>query len=270
MDVYWWQDGGGVFAPAACRLKYWDGANFVLVQNPVGLGVALNQYNTTTFNTVTSTKFRLEFDSDGTHSTGILQWKIYDTGATPNFAPVVVGDADRDVVIDGVTYLTGAVRDDGKMYLTPQISWSALPGPGSVTFSNASSTNTTVSLTGLGPNVLQLTANDGQYQGSNTVNVTVQPQFSSNHPLPVYVDKNSYTISNRLWNYRLSKNITNWIPHLYAELNDSNNPTGNINSFIQAGNKLASRAYGLRSRGRILGLDAYTLNTVEAMCYALN
>ena len=184
MDVYWWQDGAGVFAPAACRLKYWDGANFVLVQNPVGLGVALNQYNTTTFNTVTSTKFRLEFDSDGTHSTGILQWKIYDTGATPNFAPVVVGDADRDVVIGGVTYLTGAVRDDGKLYVTPQISWSALPGPGSVTFSNASSTNTTVSLTGLGPNVLQLTANDGQYQASNTVNVNVQPQFSSVHPLP--------------------------------------------------------------------------------------
>ncbi len=268
MDVYWWQDGGGVFAPAACRLKYWDGANFVLVQNPVGLGVALNQYNTTTFTTVTSTKFRLEFDSDGTHSTGILQWKIYDTGVTPNFAPVVVGDADRDVVIGGVTYLTGAVRDDGKMYVTPQISWSALPGPGSVTFSNASSTNTTVSLTGLGPNVLQLTANDGQYQASNTVNVTVQPQFSPVHPLPVYVDKNSYTISNRLWNYRLSKNITNWIPHLYAELNDSNNPTGNINSFIQAGNKLASRAYSVP--GADPWADAYTLNTVEAMCYALN
>ncbi len=268
MDVYWWQDGAGIYAPAACRLKYWDGTNFVLVQNPVGLGVALNQYNTTTFNTVTSTKFRLEFDSDGTHSTGILQWKIYDTGVTPNFAPVVVGDVDRDVVVGGVTYLTGSVRDDGKLYVTPQVSWSALPGPGSVTFSNATATNTTASLTGVGPNLLQLTANDGQYQSSNTVNVNVQPQFSTAHPLPLYVDKNTYTINSSLWKYRLSKNITNWIPHLYAELNNTANVTGNINSFIQTSNKLAGAAYTVPTADPYA--DAYTLNTVEAMCYALN
>ena len=268
MDVYWWQDGAGIYAPAACRLKYWDGSNFVLVQNPVGLGVALNQYNTTTFTTVTSTKFRLEFDSDGTHSTGILQWKIYDTGATPNFAPVVVGDVDRDVVIGGVTYLNGAVRDDGKMYLTPRVSWSALSGPGSVTFSNALATNTTASLTGIGPNILQLSAYDGQYQSSNTVNVNVQPQFAAAHPLPLHVDKNTYTINSKLWNYRLSKNITNWIPHLYAELNATNNSVGNILSFMQASNKLAGLAYSVPNADPYA--DAYTLNTVEAMCYALN
>ena len=268
MDVYWWQDGAGIYAPAACRLKYWDGANFVLVQNSVGLGVALNQYNTTTFTTATSTKFRLEFDSDGTHSTGILQWKIYDTGATLNFAPVVVGDVDRDVVIGGITYLNGAVRDDGKMYATPQISWSALSGPGSVTFNNAVATNTTASLTGLGANVLQLTAFDGQYQSSNTVNVNVQPQFSTAHPLPLYVDKNTYTINSSLWKYRLSKNITNWIPHLYAELNATNNSVGNIFSFMQASNKLAGLLYSVPNADPYA--DAYTLNTVEAMCYALN
>lgn len=268
IDVYWWQDGAGIYAPSACRLKYWDGTNFVLVQNPVGLGVALNQYNTTTFSTVTSTKFRLEMDSDGTHSTGVLQWKIYDTGATPNFAPVVVGDVDRDVVAGGQTYLTGAVRDDGKLYAAPQISWSALPGPGSVTFSNAAATNTTATLTGIGPNVLQLTAYDGQYQSSNSVNVNVQPPFATTHPLPLYVEKNTYTINSSLWNYRLSKNITNWIPHLYAELNNTSNPTGNINSFIQASNKLAGVGYSVPPADP--WADAYTLNTVEAMCYALN
>ena len=115
MDVYWWQDGQGIYAPSACRLKYWDGTNFVLVPDPVGLGVVLNQYNTTMFDAVSSTRFRLEFDSDGTHSTGVLQWKIYDTGATPNFPPTVVGDVDRDVVIGGMTYLSGSVFDDGKL-----------------------------------------------------------------------------------------------------------------------------------------------------------
>jgi uncharacterized protein len=268
IDVYWWQDGAGIFAPSACRLKYWDGSNFVPVQNPIGLGVVLNQYNTTVFNAATSTKFRLEFDSDGTHSTGILEWKIYDTGATPNFAPTVVGDADRDVVIGGVTYLNGSVVDDGKMSVTPQISWSTPSNPGSITFSNATATNTFASPTAVGPSILQLTAYDGQYYGTNTVNVNVQPQFASVHPLPVYVDKNSYTINSRLWNYRLGKNLTNWIPHLYAELNNTNNSTGNINSFIQAGNKLAGRSYSVPSVDP--WADAYTLNTVEAMCYALN
>ena len=113
-----------------------------------------------------------------------------------------------------------------------------------------------------------MTAYDGQYHGSSTVNVNVRPQFSSSHPLPLYVDKNSYTINSKLWNYRLSKNITNWIPHLYAELNDTNNPIGNINSFKQAGNKLAGLSYSVP--GADPWADAYTLNTVEAMCYALN
>ena len=68
---------------------------------------------------------------------------------------------------------------------------------------------------------------------------------STTHPLPVYVDKNTYTINSQLWNYRLSKNITNWIPHLYAQLNNTNNPTGNIKSFMQASNKLAGLTYSV-------------------------
>ncbi len=270
IDVYWWQDGAGIFAPSACRLKYWDGANWDLVANPAGLGELLNQYNTTTFNTVTTTGLRLEFDSDGTHSTGILQWKVYDTGASPNFAPRVIGDADRDVVIGGNTYLNAKVFDDGKLYDTPTYAWSAASAAGTVTFSNANALVTTATPSAAGATLLQLTAFDGQLYGSNTVNLSVVPQFPATHPLPLYVDKNSYTISNSLWNYRLSKDITNWIPHLYAQLNDTNivGEWGGINDFIQAGNKLAGRSYTVPSVDP--WADAYVLNSVEAMCYALN
>ena len=59
VDVYWWQDGAGIWAPSSCALDYWNGTNFIAVPNPVGLGVALNQYNTTTFSPVTTTKLRL-------------------------------------------------------------------------------------------------------------------------------------------------------------------------------------------------------------------
>ena len=241
-DVYWWQDGEGVYAPSACRLKYWDGANWDLVVNPVGLGVLLNQYNTTTFNAVTTTGLRLEMDSDGTNSTGLLQWKVYDTGATPNFPPRVTGDVDRDVVIGGVTYFSGGVFDDGKLY-PPQPTWSKASGPGTVTFSNATALSTSATLSAAGAAVLQLTAFDGQYYGSNTVNVSVAPPFPATHPLPLYVDKNSYTISNTLWNYRLKNNIIHWIPHLYAQLNNTNLAQGNIYSFMQAEQQAAGPAY---------------------------
>lgn len=88
IDVYWWQDGQGIFAPISCSLRYWNGTSFVPVSNPVGLGVALNQFNTTTFSPVTTTKLRLLFQSDTAgHSTGILQWRVYDAGGSPTNWP---------------------------------------------------------------------------------------------------------------------------------------------------------------------------------------
>ncbi|MGN6556174.1 MAG: DUF5695 domain-containing protein [Verrucomicrobiota bacterium] len=86
IDVYWWTDGGGIMPPSACRLKYWNGSSFVSVANVSGLGLALNQYNTTTFTPVTTTRLRLEFDS-GAASTGILEWKVYDAGGSPTVWP---------------------------------------------------------------------------------------------------------------------------------------------------------------------------------------
>ncbi len=86
IDVYWWSDGGGILAPSACRLSYWNGTSFVPVSNATGLGVALNRFNTTTFSPVTTTRLRLEFDS-GAASTGILEWRVYDAGNSPTKWP---------------------------------------------------------------------------------------------------------------------------------------------------------------------------------------
>ena len=83
MDVYWWQDNVGIYAPASCSLQYWNGNGFVPVSNPSGLGVALDQFNTTTFDPVTTTRLRLLFQSDASgHSTGILEWRVYDAGGS--------------------------------------------------------------------------------------------------------------------------------------------------------------------------------------------
>jgi len=89
IDVYWFDDRAGVRLPKAARLLYWDGKAFVPVKNPVGLGVEGNKYNTTTFNEITTSKLKLEFDSNGTASTGILEFRVYDAGKSPKFPPVV-------------------------------------------------------------------------------------------------------------------------------------------------------------------------------------
>src|SRR6185312_15196135 len=87
MDVYWWADGGGVGVPKACRVLYWDGSKFVPVNEASGMGVEANKFNTTTFAEVKTTKVRLEMDSDGQLSTGLLEWKVYDSGNSPFFLP---------------------------------------------------------------------------------------------------------------------------------------------------------------------------------------
>ncbi|NQU24721.1 MAG: hypothetical protein HQ567_25850, partial [Candidatus Nealsonbacteria bacterium] len=46
IDVYWFDDKGGVRLPKAVRVLYWDGKAFTPVKNPVGLGVEGDKYNT--------------------------------------------------------------------------------------------------------------------------------------------------------------------------------------------------------------------------------
>ncbi len=89
IDVYWFDDRRGVRLPKTSRLLYWDGDAFVPVKNPVGLGVEGNKYNTTTFEEITTSRLKLEFDSLNTASTGILEFKVYDAGKSPKFPPVV-------------------------------------------------------------------------------------------------------------------------------------------------------------------------------------
>src|SRR5512141_491975 len=49
MDAYWFDDHRGVRLPTACRLKYWNGSEFIPVPGAEGLGLAANKFNTTTF-----------------------------------------------------------------------------------------------------------------------------------------------------------------------------------------------------------------------------
>jgi uncharacterized protein len=265
VEVYWFDDRGGVRLPKACRLLYWDGTGFVPAPKAAGLGLAGNQYNTTTFEEVNTTRLRLEFDSEGRASTGILEWKVYDTGKSPNFAPTVEAGVDRVAVLPGKTYLRGTVKDDGKVNGTPQTTWSKQTGPGQVTFEKAAATVTTAKFSMAGDYVLKLTAEDGQLRSSDTLKVRVDPPPPAAHLDPVHTKR--YQISSPLWSSRAKALIVNWIPHCYNNISNTNLAEGGIINFVQAGNKLAGRPYA-RHKGPVFA-NAWVHNTVEAMCVAL-
>ena len=77
-EVYWWYDGGGILYPDYCKLEYWDVATqaWLPVPNPVGLGVAGNTWNTTTFSEIVTNKIRMSF-KNSTQSVGILEWRVW-------------------------------------------------------------------------------------------------------------------------------------------------------------------------------------------------
>ncbi|MDA7619939.1 hypothetical protein N8606_01305, partial [Akkermansiaceae bacterium] len=178
IDVFWWDDNAGVRLPKACRLFYWDGKRFVPVQNPSGLGVAKDQFNTTNFDEVRTSKLRLEMDGEGLASTGILEWKVYNEGELPNFPPSVAAGRDRIAMQGRETAFAGqllrAISTD-----TTKVTWSKASGPGKVVFSDDAALATTATFSAVGDYVLKLTARKGTMSDSSTLSVSVvgRPQL---------------------------------------------------------------------------------------------
>ncbi len=266
IDVYWWDDRRGVRLPKACRLLCWKDGAFVSVGNPSGLGVEGDRYNRTTFDEVVTSKLRLEIDANDTFSTGILEWKVYDSGRSPDFPPRVNAGIDRVVVLGGKTYLAGQTKTLAKKDAAPtKLAWSKESGPGSVAFKDASAESTSATFSAVGDYVLRLAAARGPLSGSSTVNVkVVTPPPAENLHL---VDTKPYKINSRLWNDRAKALIVNWIPHCIAKISDPNVKEGGINNFLDAANKLAGKPHG-RHRGYVFS-NAWVYNTIESICVAL-
>ena len=201
VDVYWWDDRRGVRLPRACRLLYWDGSQFTPVANPSGLGVEGDRYNTTTFDEVRTSRFKLEIDSNEPYSTGVLEWKIYDSGQSPDFPPMVTAGVDRVVIMGGRTWLNGDVRTLGtRGNGSAAMTWSKVSGPGRVTFEDAHAQATTATFSALGDYVLTLTAGTAPLIASDTLTVKVVPPPPATHLEPV--DTQNYKIHSPLWNHR--------------------------------------------------------------------
>jgi hypothetical protein len=265
IDVYWWDDQQGVRLPKAARLLYWDGNAFIPVANASGLGVAGSQYNTTTFDEVRTARLRLEIDSNETFSTGILEWKVYDSGKSPDFPPTVTAGVDRAVVLGGKTYLSGTIqmlKGDGAT-----VTWGKASGPGAVTFENAKAAATTATFSETGEYVLQLTAQKSPLTASSTLTVKVVSRPPADRLDVVYTKK--YRIDSPLWNARAKALIVNWIPHCIDQINDPNlkQGQGGIDNFLEAAKALRGETHG-RHKGYVFS-NAWVHQTVESMCIAL-
>ena len=265
IQVYWFDDHGGVRLPKECRFKYWDGSAFADVKDFSGVGLLENKYNNATFAEITTSKLCLEFDSDGSSSTGILQWRVLDSGKSPNFPPSVTAGEDRVAVGTSKTHLLGTVKDDGKITSTPLVAWTKVSGPGTVTFENPNQLETAASFSALGEYVLSLKADDGQLTASDTLKVKVEAPFATTHLDPVITK--TYKINSPLWNSRIKNLIVHWIPHCYNKMSDPTVAEGGIENFTEAGKKLAGKEH--KSQQGAVFANAWVHNTVEAMCVAL-
>ncbi len=263
--MYWYTDGAGLRLPKASRLKYFNGADYVEVPNAKGLGAAGDVWNVTTFDEVTTNKIRLEFDAEGNPgiSTGITQFRVFDSGKSPAFAPIVKAGVDRVNVLGGKTYLNGAIRQLGQGNVA-KVSWSKDSGPGEVTFENPESPMTTATFSALGDYRLKLSAGFDDLSSSDTLHVRVEPAASSAHLEPVYTFR--YKINSPLWSNRAKALIVNWIPHCYTEISRLDLPQGGIGNLIEAGNKL--RGEPAKYHIGYPFSNAWVYNTLESMCIA--
>lgn len=79
MSVYWYDDvpiGGGCSVPQSWWVEYLEGTNWVTVTGASGYGVATNQFNTVSFDPVSTTAVRLCVQLQTGYSGGILAWKV--------------------------------------------------------------------------------------------------------------------------------------------------------------------------------------------------
>ncbi len=249
--------------PQAYRLKYWDGKEYIPVTNSKGSGLVNNQFNTTTFNEVTTTRLRLEIDSVQRFLSPILEWKVLKTTNSPELAPFISAGGDRNVMVGGKTYLAARIKSISPLNNTK---WVAT-GPGKVEFADPTSLVTTATFTVPGDYVLTLSSQAGKKKASSSLKVIVSSQPKEKRLDVVYTKR--YKIDNPLWNNRAKVLITNWIPWCIKQIErtDLTIGEGGLDNFIEAGKALRGEPHG-KHLGYVFS-NAWVHQTIESMCIAL-
>ncbi len=249
--------------PQAYRFRYWNGNEYVDVDNPAGLGLENDRYNTTTFNEVSTTRLMLEVDSVERFLSPVLEWQVFKPVNAPAVAPVINAGVDRMVVTGGRTFLTGLIKSVDPLRKTR---WTA-KGPGDVRFANAGRDTTTATFTVPGEYILTLSSQAGKMKSSSSLKVKVVNPPGEKRLDVVYTRR--YKIDSPLWNDRARALIVNWIPHCITmiESPDLEMGQGGLDNFIEAGKALRGEPHG-KHLGYVFS-NAWVHQTVESMCIAL-
>jgi hypothetical protein len=256
-----------IAAPEGYRILFWNGAEFVPVSQPQGLGIALDTFNATTFEPVKTSKLRIEVVPQKGRPAGIIEWKVFNYGPVPQLPAVVEAGVDRSVVSDGQTYLSGKATglEDSSAY---RVRWVKTAGPGAVSFADAASPVTTAAFSHPGDYVLALECSD-RNGPAPTIQVHVEPVPPVDRLDVVYT--RNYSIDGKLWKARTKALIVNWIPHCVAMCERTDIPVGRgeggIDNFIEAGKANRGELHA-GHKGAVFS-NAWVHQTVESMCIAL-
>ncbi|HEY8970488.1 MAG TPA: beta-L-arabinofuranosidase domain-containing protein [Puia sp.] len=264
ITLFWWNYGNTIRLPEAYRISWWDGHQFIPVKDPSGMGLVNNQYNTTTFDEVTTTRLRLDVDSVDRWTSTLMEWKVPQPAGAPDYPPIAIAGPDRDVVMGGRTWLSGSTRSIAPI---TGASWSQTSGPGSVHWADAASAHTTATFSAAGDYTLTFTARQGNLSSTSSLLVKVRPRPQDKRLDVVYTKH--YSIDSRLWNDRVKNIIVNWIPHCIDQIERTDLTTGEggLDNFIEAAKALRGEPHG-EHKGYVFS-NAWVHQTVESMCEAL-
>ena len=267
--LFWWDYTKHAPLPGAYHLEYWDGSGFQPVQHPNGLGLQNDQFNTTSFDEVRTTRLRVVMDSSDRFASTLVEWKVDESEHSAAIAPIVAAGDDRDVMLDGKTYLSPEVRS---VHPITRTTWTKITGPGEVRFSEGIAGSEgfkegTATFTAPGTYTLLFTAWQGDVQATSPLRVKVVTPPPAKRLDVVYTKH--YTIDSRLWNDRAKSIIVNWIPYCIeqCERTDLSTGEGGLDNFIEAAKALKGEPHG-KHKGYVFS-NAWVHQTVEAMCEAL-
>ncbi|MGA9671094.1 MAG: beta-L-arabinofuranosidase domain-containing protein [Terracidiphilus sp.] len=256
-----------IAAPESYRVLSWNGTDFVPVSQPMGLGIALDTFNATTFEPVKTSKLQIEVVPQKGRPAGILEWRVFNYGPIPSLPPVVDAGVDRSLVNDGKTYLSGKVTwlEDSSRN---RARWVKTMGPGAVLFADAASPVTTATFSHPGDYVLALESS-GSKGPAPAIGVHVEPAPPPDRLNVVYTRK--YSVDSKLWKDRTKALIVSWIPHCVAMCERTDiavmRGDGGIDNFIEAGK--ANRGEPHAGHKGYVFSNAWVHQTVESMCIAL-
>ena len=100
-----------------------------------------------------------------------------------NQPPTVNAGQDQGIFLGEIATLEGMASDDGKPNADLKTMWSAVSGPGSVTFKSPTSLRTPASFTAAGTYILRLEADDGEFQLWDEVTITVSASSDVTAPV---------------------------------------------------------------------------------------